>query len=101
MITRFHPGDPVFVRFADPPGHIRTPYYIRGKQGIVERICGHFGNPEELAYGRNGQPAQPLYRVRFAQSQVWSNYNGRPGDTIDIEIFEHWLEPVTEKSTHV
>lgn len=93
MTTRFRPGDPVTVRAAAPPGHIRTPHYIRGKAGVVERICGSFANPEELAYGRDGLPAQPLYRVRFAQAQVWPDYVGAADDTVDIEIYEHWLEP--------
>lgn len=99
-MARFHPGDPVAVRYADPPGHIRTPYYIRGKQGVIERICGNFSNPEELAYGRDGAPPRPLYRVRFVQNHVWPNYRGAKADTIDIEIFEHWLEPA-EKNSHV
>ena len=42
--ARFRPGDPVHVRFADPPGHIRTPWYIRGQTGVVERICGSFAS---------------------------------------------------------
>ena len=81
------------VRRAYPPGHIRTPWYIRGKIGVVERICGEFGNPEELAYGRDGTPKQPLYRVRFLQKEVWDDYAENPNDTVDIEIYEHWLEP--------
>ena len=93
MTPRFKPGDAVTVRRAYPPGHIRTPYYIRGQSGVVERICGSFPNPEELAFGRNGLPAQPLYRVRFAQRQVWPDYGGDGADTVDIEIYEHWLEP--------
>jgi len=93
MNPRFKPGDAVTVRRAYPPGHLRTPHYIRGKAGVVERICGSFANPEELAYGRNGLPALPLYRVRFVQHQVWADYTGAPGDTVDIEIYEHWLEP--------
>jgi len=92
MIPRFNPGDRVAVRRAYPPGHVRTPHYIRGKTGIIERICGGFPNPEELAYGRNGQPIRPLYRVRFAQRHVWPDYAGPTDDTIDIEIYEHWLE---------
>ena len=40
-----------------------------------------------------GLPALPLYRVRFVQRQVWPDYAGAPGDTVDIEIYEHWLEP--------
>jgi nitrile hydratase len=93
MTPRFKPGDAVTVRRAYPPGHIRTPYYIRGKSGTIERICGNFGNPEELAFGRSGLPALPLYRVRFAQRRVWPDYGGADGDTVDIEIYEHWLEP--------
>jgi nitrile hydratase len=92
-MARYAPGDRVLVRRAYPPGHIRTPWYIRGKTGVVERICGDFGNPEELAYGRDGKPKQPLYRVRFMQNEVWEDYTENPSDTVDIEIFEHWLEP--------
>ena len=90
---RFRPGDPVRVRFAAPPGHIRTPWYIRGRAGVVERLCGSFGNPEELAYNRPGTPRQPLYRVRFRQAQIWPDYRGAGTDTVDIEIYQHWLEP--------
>jgi nitrile hydratase len=83
----------VRVRAAYPPGHVRTPYYIRGKVGIVERLLGSFRNPEELAYGRSGEPARPLYRVRFPQAEVWPDYSGVSADTVDVEIYEHWLEP--------
>jgi hypothetical protein len=91
--ARFQPGDRVAVRLAYPPGHVRTPCYVRGKAGIVERLCGVYGNPEELAYARSGLPRQPLYRVRFRQGDVWPDYAGRDADTVDIEIFQHWLEP--------
>ncbi|MGD9536117.1 MAG: SH3-like domain-containing protein [Alphaproteobacteria bacterium] len=93
MSARFAPGARVQVRCAYPPGHLRTPYYIRGKTGVVERICGAFRNPEELAFGRSGEPARPLYRVRFAQREVWPGYDGGAQDTIDVELYEHWLEP--------
>jgi nitrile hydratase len=93
MNARFGVGERVRVRSAYPLGHVRTPYYIRGKTGIVERILGPFRNPEELAYGRSGEPAQPLYRVRFLQREVWSDYSGSSADTVDVEIYQHWLEP--------
>ncbi|MSP88373.1 MAG: nitrile hydratase subunit beta [Alphaproteobacteria bacterium] len=91
--THFRPGDRVRVIAIHPPGHIRTPHYIRGKSGVIERSCGAFGNPEELAFGRTGRPRQPLYRVRFAQNHVWPDYRGPTTDTIDIEIYQHWLDP--------
>jgi len=93
MSAKFAVGDSVHVRLAYPTGHCRTPSYCRGKNGVVERICGEFRNPEQLAYGRDGVPIQPLYRVRFRQSELWPDYDGPAGDCAEIEIYEHWLEP--------
>lgn len=93
MPARFAPGAKVRVRLAAPPGHLRTPWYIRGKTGEIERLCGAFANPEELAYNRPGLPRQPLYRVRFRQRELWPDYRGAAQDTIEIEIYQHWLEP--------
>lgn len=98
MTARFQPGDRVSIRWANPPGHLRTPYYVRGKDGVVERICGSFANPEELAFGRPGLPAQPLYRVRFDQRHLWPDYRGQEDDTVEVEIFEHWLEPAHQNT---
>jgi nitrile hydratase subunit beta len=93
LASRFAPGVRVKVRPAAPPGHLRTPWYIRGRVGEVERLCGAFANPEELAYNRPGTPKQPLYRVRFRQRELWPDYRGPAQDTIEIEIYQHWLEP--------
>ncbi len=93
MSARFAPGDRVFVDKHYPRGHCRTPFYIRGKTGVVERICGEFANPEDLAYGRDGLPKRPLYRVRFRQTDLWPAYTGEADDTVDVEIYEHWLKP--------
>ena len=90
---RFRAGDSVTVSARYPLGHVRTPHYIRGKRGVIERLCGSFPNPEELAYARAGLPRRPLYRVRFRQQDVWSGYQGNGADTVDVEIYEHWLEP--------
>ncbi|HZM36732.1 MAG TPA: SH3-like domain-containing protein [Burkholderiales bacterium] len=92
MEARFRVGDEVRVMKAYPPGHIRTPFYIRGHTGVVERICGAFPNPEELAQMRDGLPTQPLYRVRFRQKDVWPDYRGPDSDVVEIEIYQHWLE---------
>jgi nitrile hydratase len=88
----FEVAERVRVRNAAPPGHIRTPFYIRGCVGEIERLCGAFPNPEELAQMRDGLPAKPLYRVRFAQKDVWPDYRGSASDALEIEIFQHWLE---------
>ncbi|MEM0923318.1 MAG: SH3-like domain-containing protein [Pseudomonadota bacterium] len=86
---RFRPGEVIRVKRGPSPGHIRTPWYLRGKTGRIERICGAFGNPEELAYRRPGGETV-LYRVRFSMVELW----GEGADTLDAEIYEHWLEHV-------
>ena len=101
MSRRFPVGARVRVKDLDPPDaprkpHLRTPFYIRGKTGAVERICGDFRNPESLAYGGDGLPAQTLYRVRFDQPHVWPDYAGPPQDKVEIEIYEHWLDAAGE-----
>ena len=90
--AKFAVGERVRVRKTAPLGHIRTPFYIRGHTGTIERLCGSFPNPEELAQMRDGLPAQPLYRVRFRQKDVWPDYRGSDDDVLEIEIFQHWLE---------
>jgi nitrile hydratase len=70
--------------------HLRTPHYVRGMSGTVVRTLGAYPNPEDLAFGR---PAaiRTLYHVRFDQPAIWDE--GKPGDELLVEIYEHWLEP--------
>ena len=46
------------------PGHVRTPFYIKGKTGWV-RCYGEFRNPESLGHGGDGLPRVRLYLVGF------------------------------------
>jgi len=80
------------VRDDMPPGHVRTPTYLRGKTGWVERKLGPFPNPEQLAYRHTGVPTD-LMRIRFTMADVWGLSCDSPADTIDAEIYAHWLEP--------
>jgi len=88
------PGDRVRVREDFPQGHIRTPVYVRGKEGVVVKTFGSFPNPELLALGRDGLPKKTLYEIAFKQSELWPDYNGPEGDTLLIDIYEHWLSKV-------
>lgn len=90
--AKFHPGDRVRVRFEDRPGHLRTPWYVRGKTGWIERVYGEFLNPESLAFGRDGRPKKVLYLVGFEQTELWDK--AHPGDKLMVDIYEHWLDPV-------
>lgn len=90
---RFAPGARVQVRPARPeqfaPMHLRTPHYVRGRPGTVQKVLGVFANPEALAFGRKGEP-RVLYHILFDQAPIWQE--GEPADTVLVEIFEHWLE---------
>jgi len=83
----------VRVKALTPPGHVRVPWYLRGKAGVIERSLGHFANPEQLAYGLPAEE-KPLYRVRFTMAEIWGEGAERPDDTIEAEVYGHWLERV-------
>ena len=82
------------VRVATRPalGHCRTPWYLRGKTGVVVQIQGTFPNPELLAYHKPGLPHRVVYKVRFEQREIWDRYEGFGGDLLEADIYEHWLE---------
>ena len=89
---RYHPGDRVRVAARPHHGHHRTPAYLKGRTGRIERFHASFTNPETRAYGQDGLPEVPLYHVSFAQRDVWPPYRGGARDRICVDVFEHWLE---------
>ncbi|MEM9533627.1 MAG: SH3-like domain-containing protein [Pseudomonadota bacterium] len=89
---RFFVGQAVRIAKRQPSVHHRVPAYAKGARGVVERVCGEHGQPERFIRG-DGAPATRLYRVRLDQRELWDNYQGSTDDCLDIEIFEHWLEP--------
>lgn len=93
MDTKFNVGDSVRVKHQFPPGHIRTPIYLRGKTGMIDRYFGKYRNPEELAYGKDGLPLRELYWVKFPLNDLWDHNPGKAADSVVVEIFEHWLDP--------
>ena len=91
--SRFEPGDAVRISDRAVLGHCRTPFYLRGKPGVVAAIQGIFRNPEVLAYHKPGLPMLTLYKVRFRQRDLWGRYAGPACDELEVDIYEHWLEP--------
>jgi len=89
---RYRAGEAVRVANRAHDGHHRTPGYLKGKTGTVERVHASFSNPETRAYGADGLPRQPLYLVGFSQREVWPHFPGGPRDRIYADLFEHWLE---------
>jgi nitrile hydratase subunit beta len=90
----FATGERVRVSARPHDGHHRTPAYVKGKTGTVERTHAAFTNPETSAYGTDGLPLVRLYLVGFAQADVWDAYRGAATDRVYVDVFEHWLEEV-------
>lgn len=90
MSPRYATGDRVRVQAIHPPGHVRTPHYTRGRNGEIAAVIGPMPNAEGLAYGRDGSPDVPVYRVRFTAAELWG---GSAADAVVADLYEHWLEP--------
>jgi nitrile hydratase len=87
-------GERVRVSNAEPPGHVRTPHFVRGHTGTIVREFGRFRNPERLAYGMSGLPELTLYQVLFSMQEIWQGEGAyEVGDTLTVDLYEHWLEP--------
>jgi nitrile hydratase subunit beta len=90
--VKFRVGARVRVASRAHDGHHRTPSYLKGKTGSIERVQAEFTNPETRACGTDGLPLQPVYLVGFEQRDVWPGYAGRSSDRIYVDVYEHWLE---------
>lgn len=88
-------GDEVAVRTAEPRHHHRTPWFVKGRSGRIRAIRGPFLDPESRAHGGDGLPKRLLYSVEFRQVDVWGErYRENSRDSLLVDIFEQWLEPV-------
>ena len=63
MTPAFAPGQRVRIADRDAPGHVRTPVYVRGLIGVIERVLPRFLDPEREAYGVNAGTEVQLYRA--------------------------------------
>ena len=95
MSFRYKPGDPVRVLATLTLGHhIRSPQYLRGKNGVVADVRGSFKDPELLSFGTDGLPEAKLYSIEFDLAHVWDDRPAPKGaNKIYADIFEQWLEP--------
>lgn len=92
MNRRFQIGNKVEVLTLEKEGHVRIPFYIRGKIGQIVQFCGRYLNPEDLAVGKTSGPGIDLYRVEFDQTQLWDTPKHPAHDRLIIEIYDHWLK---------
>ena len=91
---QFQVGDAVTIRADEVGYHHRTPWFIKGKQGVVRAVSGPFFNPESRAHGGDGVPKRLLYQVEFDPVEVWGDrYGEGSSDLLLVDVYEQWLEP--------
>ena len=96
----FSPGDKVMVRSEDSrvrwrKPHIRTPGYLFGASGVIERFLGCYPNPEHEAFiSERSGCVQPLYLVTFSQTDLWASSHHNV--EVTAEIYEPWLQLETD-----
>ena len=68
------------VRVAARPalGHCRTPWYLRGKTGVVAAVQGRFRNPELLAYHKPGLAGAGALQGALQAGRSVGRYAGPP-----------------------
>ncbi|MBB5157276.1 SH3-like domain-containing protein [Saccharopolyspora phatthalungensis] len=91
---RFTVGQEVVVRNLNPRGHTRLPRYAKGRVGVIERHHGCFVFPDTMAHGKGPHP-QHLYNVRFTLTELFGDHDGNAADTVYIDMWESYLDPVT------
>ena len=91
MPAAFAPGDRVRVRNQHPYGHTRTPRYVRGHVGTIDRDHGVFVFPDTHAVDGQKKP-QHVYAVRFEARELWGPQGGR-ADAVYLDLWDDYLEP--------
>jgi len=87
----FAAGASVRVRALDTVGHTRTPAYVSGRVGIVDRDHGVFVFPDTNAHGKGPNP-QHVYSVRFESAELWGQAG--QGGAVYVDLWDGYLEAV-------
>ena len=88
----FAVGDRVRATMIHPPTHTRLPGYVRGHDGIVERVLGCHVFPDSNASGA-GEDPQWLYTVTFDGRELWGEASD-PGLKVSVDAWEPYLERI-------
>ena len=86
----FRAGERVRVAARTHEGHHRTPGYVKGKSGRVERVHGRFRNPETRAYGADGLPEIQI-SLLFTPPGTAGLMGLRTGQTNGTSAYDTWF----------
>jgi nitrile hydratase beta subunit len=87
---RFRPGEHVRVRRMRPASHTRCPRYVRGADGVIERVHGDARLADAAARGEDG-PVEAVYAVRFRSEDLFGP-SDEPPYRVLIDLWESYLE---------
>ncbi len=90
--ARYRLGQRVATRATPVDHHTRLPAYLRGKQGLIERIQGAHVFADSQAQGL-GEDPQWLYTVVFEARELWGR-EAAPGHRVSFDAWQPYLEPV-------
>lgn len=89
-LARFQIDDRVRVRNEHPPGHTRSPRYVRGRLGVIAQVHGFFVFPD--SHAASGDPApQMLYNVEFSARELWGQ-QAPSSDRVRVDLWDSYLE---------
>ena len=87
---KFAAGDVVTAKNIHPKTHTRIPRYVRGKQGVIDKIHGCHVFPDSNSQGL-GEDPQWLYCVKFTACEIWGADHSAK-DLIFVDMWEPYLE---------
>lgn len=90
--ARFTVGQCVRTRSNPVPHHSRLPGYVRGKQGVIEKVHGAHVFPDTNSQGLGEQP-QWLYMVVFNERELWGEQAAPQRLKVSVDAWEPYLEP--------
>ena len=90
--ARFTVGQCVRTRSDLVPHHTRLPGYVRGKQGVIERLHGAHVFADANAQGL-GESPQWLYTVVFDERELWGSQASPRQQQLSVDAWESYLEP--------
>lgn len=90
--ARFAVGQRVRTRSDLAPHHTRLPGYVRGKQGVIERVHGAHVFADANSQGL-GESPQWLYTVLFDPCELWDYQSAPQHHRLSVDAWEPYLEP--------
>lgn len=90
LAPRFAVGDRVRAKNLHPPGHTRTPRYVRAKVGTVAVALGVQESADAFAAG-DETAYEHVYAVGFPGAELWGP--DAEAAAVHVDLYERDLEP--------